>query len=207
MDPLAPIENTGQRSARPWGVVRKPWTREEVMHAIDAGLFRPGQRLELIWGEVFEKASPQKSPHATGALKAERALRTAFPSNAHVRSQLPLALSDFNEPEPDVAVVPGQIEDYVDEHPTSALLVVEVADSTLPFDRGTKASLYARSGIPEYWILDLQDRVLEVHRDPAPMVHPTLGHHYRSITRHAAEERVCPLARSEHEIRVGDLLP
>jgi Uma2 family endonuclease len=187
--------------------VRKRWTRAELLGATEAGVFRPGARLELIGGEVLERMTPQKSPHATAVRKCERALARVFTSGADVRGQLPLALGDYDEPEPDVAVVPGKIEDYRDEHPTSAYLVVEVSDSTLKFDRGPKASLYARAGIPEYWIVNLRDEVLEVHRDPAPMVEQPFGHHYRSISRLPLDAEVDSLTRPGQALRVGELFP
>jgi Uma2 family endonuclease len=83
-----------------------------------------------------------------------------------VRIQLPLALSEYDEPFPDLAVVSGSPRDYLAQHPTSALLVVEVSEASLKTDREVKGSLYASAGIPEYWILNLRERVLEVYREP-----------------------------------------
>lgn len=186
---------------------RRLWTRSEFEHALKVGLFRSDERLELIGGEVVQKVSPQESPHATAIRLAEEALRQAFPQGHDVRVQLPLALGERSEPEPDVSVVVGSIRDYEEEHPTSAVLVVEVADSTLRIDRSTKAGLYAASRIGEYWIVNLVDRVLEVHREPAPMTDQPFGHHYRSITRHSESASVAPLAAPTASIDVADLLP
>jgi Uma2 family endonuclease len=186
---------------------RRRWTREEFERAGALGLFGPDERLELIGGEVVRKVSPQEAPHATGVRLAEEALRRALSQGFDVRAQLPLALTEDSEPEPDISVVPGTARDYAEHHPSSAALVVEVADTTLATDRGPKASLYARSGITDYWILNVVDRVLEVHRDPAPMADQPFGHHYRSITRHTARDSVDPLGAPGQSIRVADLLP
>ena len=107
---------------------------------------------------------------------------------------------DYSEPEPDVAVVSGPMRDYRDAHPTSAVLVVEVSHESLRYDRTVKQRLYARCGIPEYWLLALTEARLEVYRDPA-------GDGYQSVASHAAGDEVAPLARPDARIVVGDLLP
>lgn len=182
------------------------WSREEYERAGELGIFGPTERLELIGGEVIRKVSPQRSPHATAVQLAHEALRERAGTARGVRSQLPLALGDDSEPEPDIAVVEGTLHDYVHAHPTTALLVIEVADSTLTFDRIRKASLYAREGISDYWILNLPDRVLECHRDPTPMPDQPFGYHSRSVTRHTEDEQVTPLFGGS-PILVRDLLP
>ena len=105
--------------------------------------------------------TPQGSRHATGVDLVADSLRHAFRTGFHVRMQLPLAIDDYSEPEPDVAVVKGQIRNYRDAHPTSSLLVVEVSDDSLRHDRTVKQRLYARCGIPEYWILDPRSSILD----------------------------------------------
>lgn len=186
---------------------RRLWTVEEYNCAAGLGLFGPEERLELIEGEVIQKVSPQKSPHATSIQLVVEALRKSFATGYAIRMQLPIVLGRRSEPEPDAAVVTGSIRDYAQQHPTTAVLVVEVADTTLAFDRTTKAALYARAGIPEYWIVNLADRVLEVHRQPAPMAGQPLGHHYRSITRHTETETVSPLAAPNAALSIAALLP
>ncbi len=183
------------------------WTREEFERAGDLGLFGPEERLELISGEIIKKMAPQNSPHITGIRLVEEALRLAFPTGHDIRVQGPLALGSSSQPEPDVAVVTGSMRDYARHHPTTAVLIVEISDSTLRYDRTTKAELYAAAGIPEYWIVNLNDRVLEVHRQPAPMTGYTLGHYYRSVTQYLESESIAPLAAPDHSIEIADLLP
>jgi Uma2 family endonuclease len=118
---------------------------------------------------------------------------------------MPLALSDDSEPEPDLAVVAGDARVYMKEHPTTALLVVEVADSSLAFDRQRKGRIYAAAAIPEYWIVNLAERVLEVYRMPA--VAGSGGFEYTQRTTLDDRSRVSPLARPDTSIAVANLLP
>jgi len=114
---------------------------------------------------VIVSMSPQNPPHAFVVAKLDRLLN-AFRGNVSVRIQLPLDLSELSIPEPAVAVVSGRAEDYVTAHPTSALPVVEVADSTVLQDRMTKGPMYATAGIAEYWLVNLRARAVEVFRVP-----------------------------------------
>jgi Uma2 family endonuclease len=173
-------------------------SREEYELLVSAGFFPPGARVELIDG-VLHDMPPQDSPHVTGLHLALRVLQTVFPTS-YIRVQSPLALDDVSEPEPDLAVVSGSIRDYQDGHPTTALLVVEVADSSLSYDRRTKIPLYARAGIPESWILNTKRKELEVYRDPA-------AEGYRSQTVLRIGDRIAPLARPDVDISVAGLFP
>ncbi len=171
----------------------------------EAGIFN-GQRVELIEGEIVEM-SPQGGPHFTAVALAEETLRRLFRQGHVVRAQGPLSVGELSEPEPDVAVVSGAIRDYKNAHPTTALLVVEIADSTLAFDRGEKAGLYAKASIPDYWIVNLADRQVEVRRDPAPMAGQPYGHGYKNITIFTPGEVVSPLAAPQTTVCVSDLMP
>jgi Uma2 family endonuclease len=113
-----------------------------------------------------------------------------------------LVLNDESEPEPDLVVVVGTEDDYPKSHPKAAdaRLVVEVSDTTLRFDRNRKRPAYSRAGIPEYWIINLPKRCLEVYRDPS-------GSRYLTATVHAITEIVAPLAAPDAQLRVVDLLP
>jgi hypothetical protein len=163
--------------------------------------------LELIGGEIFEKTSPQKGPRATAICLVEAALRRAYVEETFVlRVQLPLALGDAPEPDPDLALVRGAIRDFAVDHPTAALLVVEVADTTLAFDRSVKASMYASAGIAHDWIVNLADRVLEVHAEPAAMAEQPFGSHYRSVSRVPPGGRLA-IPETAATVAVADLLP
>ncbi|HVC35615.1 MAG TPA: Uma2 family endonuclease [Chloroflexota bacterium] len=178
----------------------KRWTRQEYDRMIEAGVFSPGDRIQLIEGEIIEM-TPQNVLHAAGVRAAEEAMRRAFGDGFDIRVQFPLALGRDSEPEPDVAVVPGHWRDYLTSHPATAALVVEVSDSSLQFDRERKARIYARAGIREYWIVSLLDRVVEVYRDPTP----NGGYATQNIVR--AGESIQPLGRPTATIGAGELLP
>lgn len=141
------------------------WTRIEYEKLIELGVFRPGEAIELIGGELMI-AELQGAAHDAAIRKTVRVLEAAFGPGWEVRSQGPLELDDESELEPDVAVVPGSPEDYRDAHPSRPVLTVEVADSSLAGDRERKGSLYARAGLPDYWLVNLVDGVLEVYREP-----------------------------------------
>jgi Uma2 family endonuclease len=195
------------RSAETVGSARRLWTRHEFERAGELGVFGPEERLELIAGEVIRKVTPQKTPHATTIRLIEEWLRGLAIADIDVRVQLPVALDDHSEPEPDITVATGGPRDYEREHPSTALLLVEVADTTLAFDRTVKAGLYAKAGVQEYWIVNLRDRVLEIHRSPAPMAEQPFGHHFLSVTRHTETESVSTLLAPAVTVRVRDLLP
>lgn len=166
---------------------------------VEAGVFPPDSRAQLISGEIVEM-SPQRPRHATAVRLVQEALRHAFGEGNDVRSQLPIAIDPDSEPEPDVFVVPGGPRDYISDHPKRVLLVVEVSDQTLRFDRVRKLPMYARGGIPEYWIVNLTENVLEVYREPA-------GELFNSKQTLGPGEAVEPLAAPGARIQVSDLLP
>jgi Uma2 family endonuclease len=136
-------------------------------------------------------------------------MRKVFPESAYwIRVHAPLWLGNDSEPEPDVAVTKGAESDYSDiHHPTTALIVIEVAQTSLAVDRADKASLYASAGIADYWILNLQDRQLEVHRKPVKGAEQRFGHRYSKITILKSGDSISPLAAKTRRIAVADLLP
>jgi Uma2 family endonuclease len=184
----------------------KHWTRIEYERLVDLGAFLPGDRLELVAGALLVR-EPQNPPHATAIGLVEDALRVAFGPGWTVRAQGPIALDDDSEPEPDIAVVPGSRRDHVRAHPSHPVLIVEVADSTLRFDRNAKASLYARAGIEDYWIVNLVDQGLEVRRDPVAAPRARYGHRYATLIMLRRGERVSPLSAPAATVLVADLLP
>ncbi len=135
----------------------------------------------------------------------EEALRGVFRGGWDVRSQLPIALDPDSEPEPDLSVVPGSFRDYPNAHPTNPVLVVEVADTSLALDRGEKAALYARAGIREYWIVDLVNGQLVVHRDPTRDA--AARGRYATVLVLPRGGTVSPLAAPHATIAVTDLVP
>lgn len=171
------------------------WTRIEYERMVDAGVFHPDARFELIDGEIIDM-SPQGSYHATSIQVMAEYIRHLFGAGYHVRIQMPLALGEDSEPEPDLAVVTGGFMDYRDAHPQTAVLVVEVASSTLAYDR-LKAAVYASHGIPEYWLVNLKEHCLEVFQ------HPENGRYtsYRSLK--AGDTFVCGNGK---QVGVGNVL-
>ncbi|MFN2425307.1 MAG: Uma2 family endonuclease [Candidatus Binatia bacterium] len=132
---------------------------------VGRGLLTEDDHVELLEGLVV--ASPPQGPlHASVTMDFFVALERAVGGRAAVRIQMPLVVGPRSVPEPDVALVPGTSGDYRRRHPDQALLVVEISDSSLPQDRLTKSRIYARAGIPEYWIVNLRDRCVEVHSKP-----------------------------------------
>ena len=180
---------------------RKRFTREEVDRLAETGVFE-GQRYELIDGDLIDKR--QNPPHAFAIQLLLKCLAGLFEVDL-IRVQLPMEAAPGDRerslPEPDVAVLREWNIEHRSRHPRGdeMLLVIEVSDTTVAFDRSRKAALYARAGVPEYWVLDLNRRMLVVHREPD-------GTQYRQTFLHAPEEAVSVPGRSEN-IRVTDILP
>ena len=182
------------------------FSRAEYERLIDLGVFQPGEPIELIGGELMV-AEPQGAAHYTAIIKTARALEAAFGPGWHVRTQGPIGLDDDSEPEPDVAVVPGDLDDYRRAHPSRPALTVEVAESSLVLDRQRKGGLYARAGLADYWVLNLVDGVLEVYREPAPDSAAPFGWRYARREVLDASARVTPLAAPGSSLHVSQLLP
>ncbi|MBX9583340.1 MAG: Uma2 family endonuclease [Gemmataceae bacterium] len=180
------------------------FTRPELYALNDAGFFRT-TRVELIHGVILEARTVANPPHRTAVRKTTKALERAFPTGVDVRPEGELDLGLDTEPQPDVAVVTGSIEDYATKHPTTALLVVEVSDTTLFRDLTEKAELYAAAGITDYWVVDLPKRQVHVLRDPAPVA--SNGHSYRDQRVLGPADVVSPLAAPLAIIPVAELLP
>ena len=188
----------------PVAIQTRRWTRQEYERMGELGLFRPDERVQLLDGEIVTM-TPQNSPHAAAIGKTERVLARVFGDAYWIRIQMPIVLDPDSEPEPDVAVVSGTPADYVQEHPRTAELIVEVSDSTLALDRERKTLLYARVGIPEYWIVNLPDRCVEVHREPVASTQP--APHYRVRLQLGPSDSIATLAKPDFSLRIADLLP
>ncbi len=133
----------------------------------DIGIFRNNKHIELIEGELIEMAA-MYAPHISTVMRISEIFIEKFAKKVNVSIQCPLRLDEYTEPEPDLAVLKRRDDFYSDATPaaTDALLVVEVADSSLIYDRQTKLPLYAKHGVPEYWIVNLQDKTIEAYRQP-----------------------------------------
>jgi Uma2 family endonuclease len=140
---------------------------EEYHRIVEAGILGEDENVQLIDG-VLVAMTPQGRRHAFVIQELNRQLVLALGEDYRVLTQLPLALGGDSEPEPDLAVLRARDAASTTRHPGTALLVVEVADESLRFDRHTKSALYARAGIPEYWIVNLVEMTIEIHRDPDP---------------------------------------
>jgi Uma2 family endonuclease len=175
------------------------FTRLEYDKLVDAGIIGEDEHVELINGSIVAM-SPEGAQHAGMIEVAADVIRRAFGPRHTARIQHPLIIDPDCEPEPDIAVVRSGPREHIAEHPRDALLVVEVAESSLSYDRGEKARLYARAGFREYWIVNLVTGCLEVHRDPAPGG-------YRSVVSLAKGAVVSPVALPEGTLAVADLLP
>jgi Uma2 family endonuclease len=173
----------------------RPLERSWYDRLVDLGAFRD-ERVELLEGRIV-MMSPQGRPHARAVRRLTMLLAPALAGRAEVLVQLPIAASDYSEPEPDVAVVPPG--EYLDDHPRRALLVIEVAESSLEVDR-LKARVYAESNVDEYWIVNLPGRVVEVHREPR-------GGAYATVTHHREGEVLRPLEFPDVGVPVANLLP
>jgi len=150
---------------------------DEYHRMIEAGILDEDERIELLEG-VMVTMSAQNPGHAIVVERLSDPLFVRLPAEFVIRCQLPLLLSEADEPEPDAAVIERGMPHSRQQHPTTARLVFEVAGGSLRVDREIKAPLYARSGIPEYVIVNLKDECLEVHRDPDPA-----AGRYRAIAR------------------------
>ena len=187
-------------------VLTRRWTRAEYDRLIDIGVFLPGEPLELLGGELIV-SEPQGSAHYTAIGLVEDALRSALGPGWLVRSQGPIELDDESEPEPDIAVMRGDRRSYSHRHPSRPALVLEVAESSLAFDREHKGSLYARARLDDYWIVNLVDRVVEIYRRPVPDTSAPFGSRYASKEVLSAESSVELLEVPGARILVSDLLP
>jgi Uma2 family endonuclease len=180
------------------------WRRIEYERLVNLGVFE-NDPIELIGGQLVV-AEPQGEYHASSINAIDYAVRAAIPPGWIVRTQSPVSLDDESEPEPDLVVVAGRPADYRHAHPARPVLVIEVSESSLAFDRLHKGSLYARAGVQDYWIVNLVDRVLEVYRDPSPDPSAPYGWRYRSGASLGPSDVVTPLAFTSSRIPVADLL-
>ncbi|TVR60400.1 MAG: Uma2 family endonuclease [Gemmatimonadales bacterium] len=177
------------------------FTVHEYYRMAEAGILAPGERVELIEGEIVQMAAIG-SRHAGCVNRLTRLLMEASGNRAVVAIQNPVRLSQISEPEPDVAILRPRPDQYADAHPGpgEVLLIIEVADTTLDLDRGVKALLYAGAGIAEYWLVDLPGERVEVRREPGE-------EGYGEVTTHQRGEVLRPLGLPGAEVAVDAILP
>jgi Uma2 family endonuclease len=174
---------------------RGPMTRAEYEALVRRGALEDAQ-VELLYGRLVSM-SPQGESHTYSVSQLMTLLVRALGDRARVRVQAPFSAPDESEPEPDVAVVaPGN---YLDGHPRGAFLIVEVAETSIARDRG-KARLYAAAGVTEYWIVNLPEQLLEVHKLPG-------AEGYAAVSRHARGEKLPLEAFEDIALNVDDVLP
>src|SRR6185436_2930947 len=177
------------------------FTRDEYYAMAEAGILKPEDRVELIEGEIY-RMSPIGNRHALCVTLLNDHLGVlAAREHLSLSPQNPVHLNDFSEPQPDLALIERRQAGLSRAHPMPGEihLVVEVAESSLDYDRQSKVPLYARNGIPEAWLVDLIHDVLEVHRDPTPAG-------YRKVQRFHRGDRIAPLAFPDFEIAVESIL-
>jgi Uma2 family endonuclease len=182
----------------------KRWTCEEFHRLGDAGLLRD-KTLILVNGEILE-TPPAGGPHDVALTLLDDIIRKVFSGGFVVRCQMSLVLGKTTDPVPDLAVVQGIARAFI-QKPTTASLVVEVSDSSLDYDTGDKACLYASAGIADYWVVDLVSRRLIVFRDPRADAAKPFSFAYATITVRQPGDNMAPLAAPGSQIAVADLLP
>jgi len=194
------------------------WNKDEYYRLADLGFFN-GKRVELIEGEIFVKyeytefdegeyeMSAMSSLHFSGVNVAAEVLREIFKKKHFVSVQCPINMGESSEPEPDISIIEGKARDFKESIPKTAALVIEISDTSLLYDRGKKASLYARAAIQDYWILNLKDKRLEIYRRPIKDETAFYGFSYGEIQIYTEKDSVSPLAAPAAKIKIADLLP
>jgi Uma2 family endonuclease len=175
----------------------KRWTRTEYHRLGELGLLGT-DRWELLQGTIYQ--IPLPTPREATVIRRAMSALLKFGAE-HIRVRLPIVLSSEDEPEPDIAITTNTMDSYTEQHPgpEDIRLLVEVSSSTIQDDLTTKAGLYARAGIPEYWVLDVENRRLYVHRNPG-------SNGWGDIRNLAETESVTPLAAPQASIPVAILL-
>jgi Uma2 family endonuclease len=173
---------------------------QDYHRMVEAGILAADERVELIEGQLYKMAA-KGTAHSAAVTRIDRVLSRLLAGKALLRFQDPVQLSDFSEPEPDVAVVQLDPLDYEDHHPTpgEVFWLIEVADTTLRRDRDLKVPVYGRSGIREYWILDVQERCLYVYREPG-----TTGYGLQQTL--SEQDTIAPLAFPDCEVAIREFL-
>lgn len=181
-------------------LTRRRFTVREYHQMAKAGILTEDDRVELIDGEIIDMA-PIGSRHAGCVKRLNDLFSQRFSAVALISVQDPIHLNDRNEPQPDVALLRRRADYYTSGHPgpEDIFLIVEVADASIEVDRQVKVPLYARSGIPEVWLVDLNEETLTVYRDPT-------ADGYRTSWAAQQGDRLAPLAFPDRDLAVADIL-
>ena len=179
----------------------RKFTVEEYFRMVESGILQEDERVELIEGEIL-LMPPMGHPHASGIMRHNRVFSRLAGERFAVLVQAPLPLGERSAPEPDLALLKFREDDYAGGYasPEDTLLVIEVADSSLNYDREVKAHVYGRAGIPETWVLNLQGDCLEQFTEPG-----TEGYAQHTVLRRG--DKVTPVSLPDVELAVEDLLP
>jgi Uma2 family endonuclease len=199
------LKSTPDLTPPPFPVKR--FSVDEYHRMIDAGVFVDDDRFELLEGWIIPKPMTRNPPHEVAIAVIQALLMRLLPAGSHLRTQSAITTRD-SEPEPDIAVIRGEARDYLGRHPGPAdlALVIEVSDSTLPEDRTLKARLYARAGIPTYWIVNVAEGQIEVHADPSgPASQPS--YRERSVVGPEGDVALVIDGREVARVAARDLLP
>jgi len=182
-------------ASTPEGRVR--FSREAYHRLAEAGVLDDDARVELIDGDIIMML-PLGPPQGSLTSRLNDFFTRNLPDSYQCRVQLPIAANDHSEPQPDIAIVRRQQNDYRDEHPlpSDVVLLIEVSSSSLKFDLGTKRELYARSRIAEYWVVDVERQEVLVHRNPQ-------SSHYESVGTFTANAAISPAALPQCCIELG----
>jgi Uma2 family endonuclease len=181
-------------------VTRRLFTVAEYYRMAEAGILSEDDRVELIEGEIVEM-SPISSRHASCVARSSKLLTRTVGDEAFVWVQNPIHLSGFSEPEPDLALLRPRDDFYAESHPTpdDVLLIIEVAETSQRYDRDVKLPLYARYGIPEFWLVDLMEKAIYVYRQPS-------GGTYREVQRLQRGESLAPQMLPELTLSVDAIM-
>ncbi len=183
----------------PSGTTRRLLTTADYHSMIEAGILGPGDRVELLAGEIYEAAAVG-SPHASCVMRLNEWFSSRLGGRAIVNVQNPVELSTLSEPEPDLTLLVRREGFYADRHPGPAdvLLLIEVAVTSYEYDRSLKLPLYAEAGIREVWLVALERQAIEVYRDPSKGS-------YRWVENRRAGDTLAPIAFPDLELDVSEL--
>lgn len=195
---------TSAQGAEEWNPQPYRWTREQFHQIGEARLFE-GQRVILVEGAILIMP-PIGDLHQSTVTLAGDALRAASGAGFFVSEEKPFDIRRATDPQPDIAVIAGNVRDFLDRGLTEAVIVVEVSDSTLRYDQTDKASLYASARLADYWIINLKQRQVEVYRQPTPDEAQPFGHGYLEVKSYQVGEISHPLAAPK-PVAVAALLP